>query len=89
MSCFPSSWCLQDRVAQLVKSLAADTWLTADPGVASSIHVSFHYFVEIDHEIISTFILLLLSHGYKQKHVHKVLVNCLVNLAQVIKSLVR
>ena len=48
-----------------------------------------HYFVEIDHEIISMVILLLLSHGYKQKHVHKVLVNYLVNLAQVIESVVR
>ena len=31
---------------------------TADPGVASSIPVRSHTFVEIDHEIISTFILL-------------------------------
>ena len=32
--------------------------LTADPGVASSIHVRSHTFVEIDHEMISTVILL-------------------------------
>ena len=31
---------------------------TADPGVASSIPVRFHTFAEIDHEIISTAILL-------------------------------
>ena len=34
--------------------------LTADPGVASSIPAQSHTFVEIDHEIISTAILLLL-----------------------------
>ena len=32
--------------------------LTADPGVASSIPAGYHTFVEIDHEIISTVILL-------------------------------
>ena len=32
--------------------------LTADPGVASSIPVRSHTFVEIDHEIISKVILL-------------------------------
>ena len=37
---------------------ATDTSLTADPGVASSIPVRSHTFVEIDHEIISTVILL-------------------------------
>ena len=40
------------RVAQSV------TCLTADPGVASSIPARYHTFVEIDHEIISTVILL-------------------------------
>ena len=39
--------------AQLVASL------TADPGVASSIVARSDTFVEIDHEIISTFIILL------------------------------
>ena len=38
--------------------LATDACLTADPGVASSIPVRSHTFVEIDHEIISTVILL-------------------------------
>ena len=32
--------------------------LTADPGVASLIPARYHTFVEIDHEIISTVILL-------------------------------
>ena len=41
------------RVAQSVTCLATDAYLTADPGVASSIPVRSHTFVEIDHEIIS------------------------------------
>ena len=44
------------RVAQSVTCLATDACLTADPGVASS--VRSQTFVEIDHEIISTVILL-------------------------------
>ena len=47
-----------DRVAQSVTCLATDASLTADPGVASSIPARYHTFVEIDHEIISTVILL-------------------------------
>ena len=46
------------RVAQSVTCLATDACLTADPGVASSIPPRYHTFVEIDHEIISTVILL-------------------------------
>ena len=46
------------RVAQSVTCLAIDACLTADPGVASSIPARYHTFVEIDHEIISTVILL-------------------------------
>ena len=38
----------------LVMCLATDAGLTADPGVASSIHARSHTFVEIDHEIISS-----------------------------------
>ena len=49
---------LPGRVAQLVTCLATDACLTADPGVASSIPAWYHTFVEIDHEIISTVILL-------------------------------
>ena len=44
--------------AQSVTCLATDACLTADPGVASSIPTRYHTFVEIDHEIISTVILL-------------------------------
>ena len=77
------------RVAQSVTCLATDACLTADPGVASSIPVRSHTFVEIDREIISTVILLLrLIHSrrvvvsYKRKYVHKLLVNRLFKPAQ-------
>ena len=50
--------CLPGRVAQSVTCLATDASLTADPGVASSIPARYHTFVKIDHEIISTVILL-------------------------------
>ena len=70
------------RVAQSVTCLATDACLTADPGVASSIPVRSHTFVEIDHEMISTVILLLpLIHSrrvvvsYKRMYVHELLVN--------------
>ena len=46
------------RVGQSVTCLATDACLTADPGVASSIPARSHTFVENDHEIISTVILL-------------------------------
>ena len=39
-------------LAQSVMCLATDAFLTADPGVASSIPAQYHTFVEIDHEII-------------------------------------
>ena len=45
-------------VAKSATCLATDACLTADPGVASSIPVRSHTFVEIDHEMISTVILL-------------------------------
>ena len=60
-------------------------------GVVSAILARSHTFVEIDHEIISTVILLpsaeiiqegLLSVTCKQKYVHEVPVNCLFKLAQ-------
>ena len=53
------------RVAQSVTCLATDACLTADPGVASSIPRS-HTFVEIDHEIISTVILLPSAESFKK-----------------------
>ena len=67
--------------------LTADRYLTADSGVACSIPAWSHTFMEIDQEIISTAILLPYADSrkvvnYKQKYVHKVLVNCLVKLAQ-------
>ena len=51
---------LPGRVAQSV------TCLTADPGVASSIPARSHTFVEIDHEIISTIILLPSAESFKK-----------------------
>ena len=42
------------RVAQSIMCLAADTCLTADPGVVSSIPAQSNTLVEIDREIIST-----------------------------------
>ena len=62
--------------------------LTADPWVASWIPARSHTFVEIDHEITSTTILLPLADSrrvvvsYKRKYAHEVLVNSLVKLAQ-------
>ena len=50
------------RVAQSVTCLA----LTANPGVASSIPARSHTFVEIDHEIISTVILLPSAESFKK-----------------------
>ena len=56
--------------------------LTADPRVTSSIPARSHTFLAIDHEIHFTAILLPYSRrgfvSYKQKYVHKVLVNCVV-----------
>ena len=52
---FPS---VPGRVAQSVTCLATDACLTADPGVASSIPVRSHTFLEINYEMISTVILL-------------------------------
>ena len=53
-------------VAQSVTCLATDACLTADPGVASSIPARSHTFVEIDHEIISTVILLPFADSFKK-----------------------
>ena len=79
---------IQDGIEQSVMCL------TADPGVTSLIPARWHTFVEIDHEIISTAILLPSANSrrvvvnYKWKYVHEVLVNCLDKLAQE-KSVVR
>ena len=53
-------------VAQSVTCLATDACLTAIPGVASSIPAGSHTFVEIDHEIISTVILLPSADSFKK-----------------------
>ena len=53
-------------VAQSVTCLATDACLTVDPGVASSIPARSHTFVEIDHEIISTVILLPSADSFKK-----------------------
>ena len=57
---------IQGRVAQSVTCLATDACLTADSGVASSIPARSHTFVEIDHEIISTVILLPSADSFKK-----------------------
>ena len=54
------------RVAQSVTCLATDACLTAIPGVVSSIPARSHTFVEIDHEIISTVILLPSADSFKK-----------------------
>ena len=69
--------------------LATDACLTANPGVASSIPALSHTFVEIDHEIISTVILLPSADSFKKdccsynrKYVHELLVIRLFKPAQ-------
>ena len=57
---------ISGRLAQSVTCLATDTSLTADPGVASSISARSHSFVEIDHKIISTVILLPSAESFKK-----------------------
>ena len=79
----------------MVMCLTAETCLTADPGVASSIVARSHTFMAIDHEVISTVILLPYADlrrvvvSYKGKYVHGVQVNCLVKLSRKKKSVVR
>ena len=53
-------------LAQSVTCLATDAHLTADPGVASSIPAQSHTFVEIDHGIIYTVILLPPAESFKK-----------------------
>ena len=53
-------------ITQSVMCLTADTYLIADPGVASSIPARSHPFVEIDREIISTVILLPSADQFKK-----------------------
>ena len=53
-------------LAQSVTCLATDAYLTADPGVPSSIPARSHTFVEIDLEIISTVILVPSAESFKK-----------------------
>ena len=57
---------LPGRIAQSVTCLATDACLIADPGVASSIPARSHTFVEINHEIFSTVILLPSAESFKK-----------------------
>ena len=76
------------HVAQSLTCLTAYTCLTADTEVASLIPARYHTFMEIDHEIISTAILLPFADSrkvvvsYKRKYVQEALVSRLVKLAQ-------
>ena len=56
---------LPGRVGQLVTCLATDVSLTADLEVLSLIRARSHTFVEIDHEIFSTVILLPSAESFK------------------------
>ena len=49
-----------------VTCLATDASLTADPGVPSLIPARSHTLVEIDHEIISTVVLLPSAESFKK-----------------------
>ena len=54
------------RVAQKLTCLATDACLTADPGVTSLTRTQSHTFVEIDHEIFFTVILLPSAESFKK-----------------------
>ena len=62
----PTTMTIRCRVAQSVTCLATDASLTADPGVTGTISARSHTFVEIDHEIISTVILLPSAESFKK-----------------------
>ena len=54
------------HVVQSVTCLATDTSLTEDPRVGISILARSHTFLETDHEIISTVILLPSAESFKK-----------------------
>ena len=62
----PQTYMLPGCIAQSVTCLATDACLAADQKVASSIPVRYHTFVEIDHEMISTVILLPSPDSFKK-----------------------
>ena len=64
--CIKSHCVVPGHVGQSVKCLATVASVTADPGVTSSIPARSHTFVEIDHEIISTVILLPSAESFKK-----------------------
>ena len=66
LTIFGTNISYQNRVAQSVTCLATDASLAADSGVASSLPARSHTFVEIDHEIISTVILLPFAESFKK-----------------------
>ena len=85
------------RIAQLVKCLATDACLTADPGVTSSIPVrsllSWRLIMKYFLQSFSSLPLnhsrrVVVSYRYKRKYVHELLVNRLFKPAQE-KSVVR
>ena len=59
-------WMVSTLTAQSVTCLATDASLTADLGIMSSIWAQSHTFVEIDHEIIYTVILLPSAESFKK-----------------------
>ena len=54
------------HIAQSVTCLATDASLTADPGIVSLIPARSHTFIEIDHKLISTVILLPSAESFKK-----------------------
>ena len=64
--CYVQKNRLPGRVAQSVACLATDAYLTAYPGVESSIPAWYHPFEEFDHEIISPVILLPSADSFKK-----------------------
>ena len=63
---YRSVFLIPGREVQSVTCLATDAYLTAEPGVASSIPAWSHTFVEIDHEIISMVILHPSAESFKK-----------------------
>ena len=61
-----SDLCHRRLLDTFVNEGYADACLTADPRVASLIPARSHTFVEIDHEIISTVILLPSADSFKK-----------------------
>ena len=54
------------RLVQSVTCLVTDVSLTCDPEVTSSIPARSHTFMETDHEIISTVVLLTSAESFKK-----------------------